>query len=531
MKFTKIALACGLAFNAMSAHAVLVAANPTVPAGATSIYLSGASAPDNFLADIMATGSSAMLSSVVHVIEDTSSGTTVSASASNYRAYIGKANNIGTGANAIPNGTDIVFYKRSAGGSAQGVVPVGKATKLVTLNLASCVADNGVAPTVATGAMGSITNPYRCKQTTAAAGLVPDFGVSDVEPAMFQAPYNEELGFTALTQTEFGNLTASGVNQIMMGIAATNAVADTVEFNKAVYANILAGKYADWSEIDGSDPYDGTTGDPMIVCRRTPGSGTQASYNWFFSGFPCVSTASVTALAPVRMTDSAGGLDDSTAGTLADPWLLDPSQGFTVVENSGSGDVRNCLKGANTQTDTIVAVEGNKRVKVLFSNLPNPGKAVGVLSLDSYKSAGTDWTFRNLNGAGVYNADTQTAVSGPATGVAPSKANLLNGTYDFVVELSMQARNTTVAGVAPFLGTNNTKDKFYKEFVKRVGSPKFTGTAATSTPNAFASLPNLYPATGDASAVTGVAGTLYQDLVAKNTRFANTCSGLVKFVE
>jgi ABC-type phosphate transport system substrate-binding protein len=498
MKYTKIAVACGLALAAMSAQA----AGPTIPVGTKVVFLSGATAPDNFLADI----ANSMMTSVT-AIRSNDAGIL-------HRAYLGKA---AAGIPGVAVGSDILFIKRSKGGSVWGVDPVARAQRVETLDLNNCVV--GTAPFAWSCGTKGIDPGIAGHETAANTGLVPDFGVSDVEPRLFQEPFNTENGQPQLAPSELGVLGNKPLNQIMMGIVATNAVSATTHLSRAQYGAMLAGKIDTWEQVDGST-------DPVVVCRRVNGSGTQTSYNWFFSGFPC-NTASLGYLdTPPAEAAQSFGFDGSTAGTAADPFIIDPTAGLTIVENSGSGDVRNCLKAAQDGTDFTVKGSNNQYYKVLFSNVGGPSKAIGVLSLDSYNNANaanSGWSFRHLDGAGTFNGATQTSSAG-ATGIAPSKANLLNGKYDFVVELSMQARTATVTNpngdvVAP-ITADSVKNAFYNEFVKRAGSTKYTGNDGgtfTSVPNAFASLPQF------TSYATKPA------FVSKYSRNGNTCAPLVSF--
>ncbi|MDP1659149.1 MAG: hypothetical protein Q8L73_07325, partial [Methylotenera sp.] len=223
---------------------------------------------------------------------------------------------------------------------------------------------------------------------------------------------------------------------------------------------------------------------------------------------------------PAGVADSFG-YDGAHAGTVADPYIVDPTAGLTIVENSGSGDVRNCLKAAQNGTDFTVTGSNNKVYKVTFSGVGGASKAIGVLSLDSYNNAntaGSGFSFRHLDGAGTFNGATQTSSAG-ATGIAPSKANLVNGKYDFVVELSMQARNAA-AGAGTAITADAVKNAFYTEFVKRAGQTKYTGNDGgtfTSVPNAFATLP------------TTASYDLKPAFVSKFSRNGNTCAPLVSF--
>ena len=501
MKFTKIAVACGLALAALSAQA-----NPVIPAGTKVIFLSGASAPDNFLSDI----ANSMLTGVT-AIRSNDNGIT-------HRAFLGKA---AAGIAGVPVGTDILFIKRSAGGSVFGVDPLARAARITTLDLNNCVTG---------GVSGGVTYAWSCgtkgidpgvtgHNTSANTGLVPDFGVSDVEPAMFKQPYNTENGQPALSNAELGRLTNAPLNQIMMGFVATNAVAATTHLSRAQYGAMLAGKISDWSSIDEST-------DPVVVCRRVDGSGTQTAYNWMFSGFPCNASSGGFADTPPATAADSFGYDGAHAGTVADPIIIDPTAGFTVVENSGSGDVRNCLKAAQDGTVFNVKGSNNLNYRVRFDLVGGPSKAIGVLSLDSYNNAnttGSGFSFRHIDGAGTFNGATQTSSTG-ATGIAPSKENLLNGKYDFVVELSMQKRNTSVTNangdVVPALSADAVKNGFYNEFVKRAGATKYTGNDGgtfTQVPNAFASLPQFTSYTAKPA------------FVSKFSRNGNTCAPLVGF--
>lgn len=503
MKLSKIALACSLAVAAMSAQA----AGPTIAAGTKVVFLSGASAPDNFLADIAAN----MLTGEI-AIRSTDSGIL-------HRAYYGKA---AAGIPGITAGTDVLFIKRSKGGSVFGVDTVARAQRVETLDLTNCTAltVNGTTQPYSWSCGTKGIDPGITGYNTGAnTGLVADFGVSDVEPSLFKTPYNTENGSPALTNAELASLANKPVNQVMMGIVATDAVAATTHISRAQYGAMLAGKLADWSSIDSS-------ADAVVVCRRVDGSGTQASYNWFFSGFPCNLASNGFADTPPAAATDSFGYDGAHAGTALDPIIIDPTLGLTIVENSGSGDVRNCLKAAQNKTDFTVTGSNAKVYKVTFSGLTSPAKAIGVLSLDSYKSAlvvGSGFSFRHLDGAGVFDGTNQTS-SASATGVAPSKTNLINGKYDFVVELSMQARNKSVTNVqgdvVPAITGDTFKNAFYTQFLKLAGSTKYTGNEGgtfTTVPNAFATLPTV-----DSYATKPA-------LVSKYSRNGNTCAPLVSF--
>ena len=478
MKLSKIAIACSLAFAAGSAAAA------DESAGYTKILLSGATAPDNFMQSI----STSMLNNV----------TSFRDAATRFRAFRGDAK---PGIVSPAGGEKVVIQKRSKGGSVWGVDPVARANRIEVIDFNACVNDpdpnwdfvcgmKGIDPDIAGNA--SPTNP----------GEVADFGVSDVEPAMFQEPYNTENDQPALTASERDRMQSFPVNQLMMGIVTTNAVPDTLNLSRSEYGAMLTKNgVTSWDLIDPTiDP--GTDYAQVVVCRRVEGSGTQTSYNWFFNNFPCQTPAGGST-EPARVTDSDGY--GSGAGTVADPILVDPTAGYTVVENSTSGDVRNCLTRAQTLTDHNVVGSNDRNYRIQFSRgllanggLGKPFRAVGTLSLDSYNSANVNWYFRPLDGAGRYNAATQTCASASCTGSVPSKANLLNGKYDFTVELTMQVRTVDVTNPNGDLvrsinhPTNALKRTFITRFITNAGDPVYTGDTTgllNSVPNAYASIP------------------------------------------
>lgn len=551
MKFTKIVAACGLALASMTASAASV---PGV-SGSTVIFFSGASAPDGFIADVLAENANAMLTNATVIVE---AGKLPSDSKFKYKAWVGDANNIP----GITNGTKITLIKRSAGGSAFGVNPVAKAEAIKSLdvNSSACTfgTDNGV-------------DFYACPlvgDDAAKTGVVPDFGVSDVEPAMFLNPLNVESTGTALTAAELGNLENKAVNQQLFGFSVTDSVDANVHIGRAQYGAMMAGKLRTWDQVDGTDA-------PVIVCRRPNGSGTQASFNWFLSGFPCNSASSGWVNTPAaNVTASEVTQFGGNGGTSAAPELILPdgssvgakAKAFTVVENSGSSGARACMSAAYFGLDYTTEGASGKYYTVKFSLVGNtnvsgvtangnsadavpativanaanpnatapfrgaPSKAIATLSLDSYgklakafsytattgdkfdvtANAGLNnskigWNFRMLDGAGVYDIASQQCTEGPCTGIAPSKANMLNGRYDFVMELSMN-NPVSLSGV---------KRDFFNDLRNRLGSIQYTSSSSKGL--AFATLPDV---------------ASYNDnpnFVSKYSRSGNTCSPMVAF--
>jgi len=514
MKLNKLSAACALACATLAGQAYGQAAFDPAE---VQVYLSGATAPDGFLVTI-ATG---LFEPGFHRYQDDAG--TPGVFTDDGRAWNAFFGTIRTDA-SIPaslHGKTVYFIKRSRGGSVWGVNPVARADRIATIdrNATTCVLNASI---------------YRCPIIGIDPGLpgyldpsnvgIPnDFGVADVEPALFKAPFNVEFGQTQLTDAEVGFLSSFPVNVLMMGISATAAVPASTVISRSDYGAMLMGLYQDWSQVDASITT-GNTG--VVVCRRVQGSGTQTSYNWFFNNFPCQNQFAG-AVAPTRMVaDSASGITGGT-GVQTDPFTIDPTAGYTVVENSGSGNVRDCLTRAQSNTNHTFLGDDGMWYRIQFANSTEPFRAIGVLSVDSWNATSspddptgaTAWSFRNVDGAGIYDPATQTQTAGPGTGVAPSKANLLIGKWDFAVELSMQYRKDPVTNAHGdvIAALSGLKKDFADEFIQRAGDPAFNTGPVT------AALPPTYIPTLDAFGVP-------TNNVARGTRNGNTCSPLKKLI-
>ena len=533
MKYSKIALATSMAFAAMSAHAV----DTGIPASpANIIYISGASGVDTYVSNIAKTFLDVNEASYRHVYN----------AASTDNAWYGKTTQAFSG---VASGQQLLIIKRSAGGSAYGVIPVALGSKVDTINWSDANA-------TLTSTASAVDFSVGLK--TGTAGLVPDMGLSDVEPKMFTG-INNENGFTPLTVSQQSSLTSAAWGQLAEGIVVTRAVPETAKLTDNWIRGALTNSsgYTDWSKADGSAVYDGTNGYPVVICRRIEGSGTQAAYNSYFSGFPNTSTYNGYAKVTPAVTSASVGKSFGThAGTSADPLPIDPSAGYTVFEGDGSGDVRKCLQAAQMGIDVTLKGRAGLYYKLTFSTWGGPMKAIGILSMDSYTKAtkssahvttsadgngyaksvsdtNGEWTFRNLHGAGVYDVagQTPTCSSSASTwtntacstdsGIAPSRVNILNSSYDFTVEPTMQYRSTPTPSA--FVAD------FFTKFITKLGNPtdmnSTNAVSSNSTPFAYAAIPGL-GYTKSATAYTNAASETDLQLIADLTRQGNTTAPL-----
>ena len=125
------------------------------------------------------------------------------------------------------------------------------------------------------------------------------------------------------------------------------------------------------------------------VCRRTPGSGTQAASNLYFANNPCGGNAN-------QYPVTAG----TTSATLAVLGSL------TTLQNSSTQNVENCLRAVEALADST-----------------GGGYAFGVLGRETTAHAtGIDKDYRYVK----------------LSGAAPERAAAIAGDYDFVYSMTMQ---------------------------------------------------------------------------------------------
>ncbi len=543
MQVRKLALACAAAFGVASVPAFAQAPTP-FQAPELTVYLSGASAPQNLLGALATSLFRTDSGYQVNVFFD-NGGTPADNSddGRGYRAYYGVMRNSADIPAAL-QGKRVLLVNRARGGSVWGVSAVARAEAIQTLAISA--ADCSASP---------VSGSYRCNvtgidpgaidpatglpRTPAGTERVPDFGVSDVAPIMFKAPYNVEFGQTQLTAAELGRLTVSASNSLMMGLVATTNVPDTTSFSRAMYGAILTGQIQDWSAVNSAI---NTGNTQMVICRRVPGSGTQASYNWYFNNFPCQFSGigGTGTQAPARMTDSATYINNGASWPLlnpaapnsaTNPRLINPADGFTVVENPASGEVRACLARASGGGDFNFTGDDGAFYRVQFGS--GGYRAVGTLSLDSLNTttpaSGFDsseqsgtWSFRSMDGAGSFRTTTfgtTPVFTASGTGVHPTKANHISGAYDFAAELTFQFRNVTVAGT-PALSADPLKAAFVDLFIKRSSDPAILATLSAGPRAATAAIPDFgWDVTVNDNA----------NRVTRASRQGNMCSPLVYF--
>lgn len=443
MKLKQITIATGLALVAGQAMALA----PTAAVDFT-INSAGSSAQQASLGGVF---TQLCQAGTIDTFYDTVAG-------SNHRAYSCTLKT--TLGNALINGKKMLFLHRAQGGSINGVNPVAKGESLARMVVdGTCVATGNVYP---------VLPQYTCGNTVNA---IPDAGVSDEEPSLFKG-INLPAGASPLTSSQLGNLSSFSQNAVVFGIATTNNVnAAQPNLSRAQVTTLDIGGYGDWGSVNAA-----LAGKPVILCRRTPGSGSQAAMNAYFPGVPCLGSAAVTPL-------------DKTANSVTDGSAL------TVIENSSTGAVANCLNAAfngGAFTDAYGTV----------FNLPAGSAAFGILSTEKQPAVSDKWKFSNIDG------------------IAATVLNATTGAYDFYVEQSFQYRNKDICvggadtphatpchgGEVLVLKPTATQNAFMTKFIAASGDP-----AVISSIPGVAALPSYDPSAYPAGQVM------------KGTRANNTC--------
>jgi hypothetical protein len=331
----------------------------------------------------------------------------------------------------------LVVYKFNGGSYANGAVPQTAAGATLPYPQQSAILAAGDSPTalgqgtvctVANGglptytyAIGALSNPQQ-----------PDWGITDVEVALFQGAINNP-SYPAPTVTVGG---ADLLYDLVEGVAVTQALYNyKTNFSKAEIAGILDGFYTDWSQLYGDN------GSPLpaggiILIDRNVGSGTKAAGNQYFLGFPGLAANYLT---PESVTFGYSG-----------PLVL--SQTLQDVSDTSSTAQATDLENANAA--------GLLAITVLSEDTPpaNNQKVTGTNSYD----------FVKINGEAVDTGATGDNINGS---VGTSYVNAIKGNYDFFYQPNFNFRPSFYNG-----GSNNAA--LAKAFLLTFQSNTFPGVAS-----------------------------------------------------
>lgn len=458
MKLRLLAIAAGLV-AASGAQALTPADIAAARTAGTikEISISGASALRlslaAYVAEICAPGS-------LHVYFN---GTlpVASSSGANHRAYACNLNaDVKTSGNGYTAGTPVIIYKRDQGGSVQGVNPIALNSSIAHMKV---VNDSTCAATPNPNFTDIQVPNYLCSGTE---NRVSDAGISDVEPGMLNQQPNlpdttagDPASGTVLP-VDMSNVVSAPFVQGIFGVAVNKqaylALQKTQGLDNAgaidesdakrpslpttfVRGMLTGGLAASATSKRGwgmviSDGIDASVNTKAFnVCRRQPGSGTQAASNIYFAQNPC---------AP----DVANVLRQ-TSSTLPAPIA---TGSYNVREESGTGGVETCLGIAKDSGGNVIG------------GVDSVAGAYGIAVLgreNNPRANGGDKGYRyvKLDGAAPVRYDTVTG------------KGAITGDYDFVYESTLQYNSANA---------NLTTDKIGFIGAIRTGAAKPAAIAA-----------------------------------------------------
>ena len=269
----------------------------------------------------------------------------------------------------------VLVHKRSRGGSAFGAAPVEAKDTIQRMNIGANCTET---------AAGS--HLYVCT-TAALANDIPDAGITDVEPAMFRGSnllragiggvVAGDPGTTAMTDGQLARLDQRPVAALTFGVVVNTALRDALQVAQGLtagndaeanmpsltstqIASLFAGNVTNWSEFKVFDPAvsgyvdltarSGITAPANVrvnVCRRTPGSGTQAQFNAHFLSSPCVEGA------VTPRDDNTGASATNGTGNFTS---LIGVVGPAIHWNESSGNLDSCLTAIQTANRWAIGI-------------------------------------------------------------------------------------------------------------------------------------------------------------------------------
>jgi hypothetical protein len=299
-------------------------------------------------------------------------GAAYTAGGSSYRIYTCTiATNATTTAASIA-GDVLTYSERGTGGSVYGVNPVALSQAQNIMTTTGCT-NIGVPPA---GALAVATG-FACSPATLVA-TVPDIGISDVEPGMFEGPNpNLPTGFTSLTAAQQAALTSTPFIQQVFGLGVgSNVKAKVTNLSIAQISSILAGTYTDWHSINSTIP----VGTAITVCFRAAGSGTGAGANALFLNNPCAPT-----------------------GELA--------LSGTAVLNANTGAVVTCLNGSGGNGIGILGLADGPKAADTFALVSIDGVAASAANAAQGLYGDAVESTLNTRAIATYTADQQKVIN------------------------------------------------------------------------------------------------------------------------
>ena len=491
------------------------------PADTYEIYLSGASAVQDFIEQVVTSTAVNPADRLCDSVKPIYKFVDAAKNGSDQRAYYCTINPSNVALTGLAGAkANLLIYKRNAGGSAMGVLPVAaeSAIEFLAINAANCTVP---AAPVAGLSKSSCTYASGAAGTTAGTNQmqVPDFGVSDVDPEQFKLS-NTAAGFSAVSSSDLAKLTVLAGPTQVFGIAVTTKLRNALQeaqfpttsvcnptnagyttfpgtaatkeaataesaacqpsLGHEQVASIFAGKLPNWNLLKTSattDLFNGASAankaalSNVHICTRTDGSGTKAQMGINFLNYPC--TASATPFAGDN-SGLVGSLLSEAGGT---------SLGKPIVHNLGAtGAVEECLTEMNNGNNAVVAGAFNNTTWATG----NGRWAIGILGLESNAAL--------------------TATTAPAhaeavdyrfikiDGVSPTVQNVMAGKYHDWAESTFQYNTNHVFATS--------EKNVALEIIRVAGNPVIVGelngfNLHSFGQSGFLSSPSLFTANAD----------------------------------
>ena len=400
-----------------------------------------------------------------------------------------------------------VLFRKNSGGSSQGVVPVSHGLdgqgSVVALDLNTC----------SQTAARTATTPgqWTCSDTTTT--VQSEVGISDVEPAMFNLNVNQTpvvqtdgsgnpildaAGNATVTGTKGGPVAASmsvfPANVNTFGIIVSPAlrdalqaaqnltvgsdeVADMPSMSSQFVANVLAGKVANWNVLKKANGAPIVADEPVNICLRTPGSGTQAQANAFYLGQGCAYRGGLNlSFAGLSPSIDPDGLENNGFEIQQTPGFFgnqDVPAPYTYW-NEGSSDMGKCVSELSRAEHWTLNAGGDKTNPADYTKTQirggNTAWAIGIQSTEKVKETKVDRNYFKY-----------VAIDG----VTPTLQNVAAGLYRNVASASIQWNDAVVNSATP------VKLKLAQAFVAKaqgadtIASSNASLKAATATPQFY----------------------------------------------
>jgi hypothetical protein len=362
-----------------------------------------------------------------------------------------------TATGTVAAGTNVMMiYKFNGGSFANGLAPDANAgaTTLIYPSLASIQAAAAVAGTTAGTACTTGLPTFSMTNTLETTGRAPDFGLTDVEPGMFQHFNNPSSADQGFPKNDDGGVppvtTPDGIYDNLFGIAVTNNVFTgthpKTNFSRAEMEGIIQGNISDWSQVYADDGTALAAGG-IIFFDRGEGSGTKASGSQYFLGYPGDGASSVLPFS-------------ATTGYCAGKTLTLCDAAFTQV----SADIAEASTNAIISDLALAESKGLRAIAVL--GLENPPAKNQVGGANTYD-------FTKIDSVAVDTGGASDNINGL---VATSYINVVKGYYDFYFQNSFNTRS----------GLAGNPLAFANVFKAQMTLPTFVGAnAGTGFPSAL----------------------------------------------